>query len=95
MQVNTCMSSGSQARDPAVQINEDKHLLASIDQLLSRLGLDYVDIFYHHRPDRLVTLRTSLVEICCPARCAHVICPRRRGDQSGGETLAGWHECPV
>jgi len=29
----------------------------------------------------LVTLRTSLVEICCPARSAHVICPRRRGDR--------------
>jgi len=28
-----------------------KHLLASIDQSLRRLGLDYVDIFYHHRPD--------------------------------------------
>ncbi|MDX6281734.1 MAG: L-glyceraldehyde 3-phosphate reductase [Kribbellaceae bacterium] len=28
-----------------------KHLLASLDQSLSRLGLDYVDIFYSHRPD--------------------------------------------
>ncbi len=28
-----------------------KYLLASLDQSLSRLGLDYVDIFYHHRPD--------------------------------------------
>lgn len=28
-----------------------KHLIASIDQSLKRLGLDYVDIFYHHRPD--------------------------------------------
>jgi hypothetical protein len=28
--------------------------------------------------DRLVSLRTSLVEICCPARSAHVICPRQR-----------------
>jgi L-glyceraldehyde 3-phosphate reductase len=28
-----------------------KSLLASLDQSLSRLGLDYVDIFYHHRPD--------------------------------------------
>jgi L-glyceraldehyde 3-phosphate reductase len=29
-----------------------KHLIASLDQSLKRLGLDYVDIFYHHRPDR-------------------------------------------
>jgi L-glyceraldehyde 3-phosphate reductase len=28
-----------------------KYLLASLDQSLSRLGLDYVDIFYHHRFD--------------------------------------------
>ena len=28
-----------------------KYLIASLDQSLSRMGLDYVDIFYHHRPD--------------------------------------------
>ena len=28
-----------------------KYLLASLDQSLTRLGLDYVDIFYHHCPD--------------------------------------------
>ena len=28
-----------------------KYLLASLDQSLQRLGLDYVDIFYSHRPD--------------------------------------------
>ena len=28
-----------------------KYLLASLDQSLKRLGIDYVDIFYHHRPD--------------------------------------------
>ena len=28
-----------------------KYLIASLDQSLKRLGLDYVDIFYHHRPD--------------------------------------------
>ncbi len=28
-----------------------KYLLASLDQSLKRLKLDYVDIFYHHRPD--------------------------------------------
>src|SRR5580693_7165846 len=28
-----------------------KYLLASLDQSLDRMGLDYVDIFYHHRPD--------------------------------------------
>ncbi|HEX8372306.1 MAG TPA: aldo/keto reductase, partial [Chthoniobacterales bacterium] len=28
-----------------------KYLLSSLDQSLKRMGLDYVDIFYHHRPD--------------------------------------------
>ncbi len=29
-----------------------KYLVASLDQSLKRMGIDYVDIFYHHRPDR-------------------------------------------
>src|SRR6185437_5504063 len=28
-----------------------KYLVSSLDQSLQRMGLDYVDIFYHHRPD--------------------------------------------
>jgi len=28
-----------------------KYLVASLDQSMKRMGLDYVDIFYHHRPD--------------------------------------------
>ena len=28
-----------------------KYLMASLDQSLKRMNLDYVDIFYHHRPD--------------------------------------------
>ncbi len=28
-----------------------KYLIASLDQSLKRMGLDYVDVFYHHRPD--------------------------------------------
>jgi L-glyceraldehyde 3-phosphate reductase len=37
-----------------------KYLLASLDQSLKRLGLDYVDIFYSHRPDP----STPLEETC-------------------------------
>jgi L-glyceraldehyde 3-phosphate reductase len=36
---------------PYGDFGSKKHLVASLDQSLSRLGLDYVDIFYHHRPD--------------------------------------------
>jgi L-glyceraldehyde 3-phosphate reductase len=37
-----------------------KYLLASLDQSLSRLGLDYVDIFYSHRPDPATPLEETM-----------------------------------
>ena len=37
-----------------------KHLVASLDQSLKRLGLDYVDIFYHHCPDPETPLEESM-----------------------------------
>jgi L-glyceraldehyde 3-phosphate reductase len=37
-----------------------KYLLASLDQSLRRLGVDYVDIFYHHRPDPDTPLEESM-----------------------------------
>ena len=37
-----------------------KYIVASIDQSLKRLGLDYVDIFYHHRPDSDTPLEETL-----------------------------------
>jgi len=37
-----------------------KYLIASADQSLNRLGLDYVDIFYHHRPDPNTPLAETL-----------------------------------
>jgi len=37
-----------------------KYLLASLDQSLKRMGLDYVDIFYHHRPDPDTPMEESM-----------------------------------
>ena len=37
-----------------------KYLLASLDQSLERLGLDYVDIFYHHHPDPETPLEETM-----------------------------------
>jgi L-glyceraldehyde 3-phosphate reductase len=37
-----------------------KYLLASLDQSLRRLGLDYVDLFYHHRPDPETPLEETM-----------------------------------
>lgn len=36
---------------PYGDLGSKKFLIASLDQSLQRMGLDYVDIFYHHRPD--------------------------------------------
>ena len=37
-----------------------KYLIASLDQSLQRMGLDYVDIFYHHRPDPETPLEETM-----------------------------------
>ncbi len=37
-----------------------KYLIASIDQSLMRMGLEYVDIFYHHRPDPETPLEETM-----------------------------------
>jgi len=37
-----------------------KYLLSSLDASLARLGLDYVDIFYHHRPDPDTPIEESM-----------------------------------
>jgi L-glyceraldehyde 3-phosphate reductase len=37
-----------------------KYLLASLDQSLARMGLDYVDIFYSHRPDPTTPLEETM-----------------------------------
>jgi len=36
---------------PYGDFGSKKYLVASLDQSLKRMGLEYVDIFYHHRPD--------------------------------------------
>ena len=40
-----------------------KYLLASLDQSLARMGLEYVDIFYHHRPDPDTPLEESMLAL--------------------------------
>jgi L-glyceraldehyde 3-phosphate reductase len=45
---------------PMGQGSSRKHLLASIDQSLLRMGLDHVDIFYSHRPDPDTPLEETL-----------------------------------
>ena len=40
-----------------------KHLVAGLDQSLKRMGLDYVDIFYHHRPDPNTPLEETMLAL--------------------------------
>ncbi|MEK4044769.1 aldo/keto reductase [Paenibacillus sp. FSL H8-0048] len=37
-----------------------KYLVSSLDQSLKRMGLDYVDIYYHHRPDPNTPLEETM-----------------------------------
>ncbi len=40
-----------------------KYLVASLDQSLKRMGLEYVDIFYHHRPDPNTPLEETMTAL--------------------------------
>ncbi len=40
-----------------------KYLVASLDQSLKRMGLDYVDIFYHHRPDPITPMEETMATL--------------------------------
>jgi L-glyceraldehyde 3-phosphate reductase len=45
---------------PYGEMGSRKYLLASLDQSLRRMGLDYVDIFYSHRPDTETPLEETM-----------------------------------
>ncbi|WP_430810150.1 MULTISPECIES: L-glyceraldehyde 3-phosphate reductase [unclassified Carboxylicivirga] len=40
-----------------------KYLVASLNQSLKRMGLDYVDIFYHHRPDPETPMEETMMAL--------------------------------
>ena len=40
-----------------------KYLVASLDQSLQRMGLDYVDIYYHHRPDPQTPIEETIAAL--------------------------------
>ena len=45
---------------PYGEFGSRKHLLASLDQSLTRMGVDYVDVFYSHRPDPETPLEETM-----------------------------------
>ncbi len=50
-----------------------KNLLASLDQSLKRMGLPYVDIFYHHRPDPDTPLEESMTALADAVRSGRAL----------------------
>lgn len=48
---------------PYGNFGSKKYLVASLDQSLKRMGLDYVDIFYHHRPDPDTPLEETMAAL--------------------------------
>ena len=48
---------------PYGNLGSRKYLIASCDQSLKRMGLEYVDIFYHHRPDPDTPLEETMMAL--------------------------------
>lgn len=48
---------------PYGDFGSKKYLISSLDQSLMRMGLDYVDIFYHHRPDPDTDLEETMMAL--------------------------------
>jgi L-glyceraldehyde 3-phosphate reductase len=48
---------------PYGDFGSKKYLIASLDQSLKRMGLDYADIFYHHRPDPETPIEESMAAL--------------------------------
>lgn len=49
---------------PYGNFGSKKYLMASIDQSLRRMHVDYVDVFYHHRPDPDTPLEETMDALC-------------------------------
>jgi L-glyceraldehyde 3-phosphate reductase len=50
-----------------------KYLISSLDQSLHRMGLEYVDIFYHHRPDPETPLEETMQALDQIVRCGKAL----------------------
>ena len=75
-----------------------KYVISSLDDSLKRLGLDYVDIFYHHRPDDSTPLEETmeaLAQIVRSGKALYVGLSNYNGKQmhKAAEILSDLH-CP-
>jgi L-glyceraldehyde 3-phosphate reductase len=58
---------------PYGDLGSRKYVLSSLDQSLKRLGLDYVDIFYHHRPDPDTPLEETMAALDAAVRAGKAL----------------------
>jgi L-glyceraldehyde 3-phosphate reductase len=65
-----------------------KYLLSSLDQSLKRLGLDYVDVFYHHRPDPETPLEESMGALTTAVRQGKALYPAISNYDAGRTSAA-------
>ena len=76
-----------------------KYLMASLDQSLQRMGLDYVDIFYHHRPDPETPLEETigaLADIVAQGKAIYAGISNYFGHSiSEVAALAKTYQCPL
>jgi L-glyceraldehyde 3-phosphate reductase len=77
-----------------------KYLVASLDASLQRLGLDYVDIYYHHRPDPETPLDETLAAldlIVRQGKALYVGLSNYRGEQfaAASEWMASHNAAPI
>jgi L-glyceraldehyde 3-phosphate reductase len=58
---------------PYGDLGSRKYMLASLDQSLKRMGVEYVDIFYHHRPDPDTPMEESLGALATAVRSGRAL----------------------
>jgi L-glyceraldehyde 3-phosphate reductase len=58
---------------PYGDLGSRKYMLASLDQSLKRMGIEYVDIFYHHRPDPDTPMEESLGALATAVRSGRAL----------------------
>ena len=75
-----------------------KYLVASLDQSLKRLGLDYVDIFYHHRMDPQTPLWETMDALAGRTFGKGTLCwfiQLQPGETEGGSSFAEGNGCAL
>jgi L-glyceraldehyde 3-phosphate reductase len=80
---------------PYGDLGSRKYLIASLDQSLRRMGLEYVDIFYHHRPDPDTPLEETMGALADIVRSGKALyaTPARAAPSTSRRTAcstAGW-----